>query len=108
VAMALASGTATLGGTTTVAAVNGVATFNAVTLTHPGSYTVAFTDGGLDSATSNTFTVTPAAASHLVITQQTSSTTAGQTLTSLQVAVEDQYDNVVTTDTSSVTIAVAS
>ena len=53
-----ASGGATLGGTTTVAAVNGVATFSDLTLSMPGTYTLTATDGSLTSATSTSFNIT--------------------------------------------------
>jgi hypothetical protein len=60
VTLAIGTGTtgATLGGTTTVAAVGGVATFNNLTLNAPGTYTLAATDGSLTSATSSPFNVT--------------------------------------------------
>jgi len=47
---------ATLGGTTTVSAANGVATFRYLTLNKPGNgYTLAASSPGLTSATSNAF-----------------------------------------------------
>ena len=59
---------ATLGGTLTVTAVGGVATFSGLTLDKPGSgYTLTATNDGLTSATSATFAVT---ADHLVVTAQ--------------------------------------
>jgi uncharacterized delta-60 repeat protein len=48
---------ATLGGTTTVAAINGVATFSDLTLPSAGNYTLAATDGTDIPATSTTFTI---------------------------------------------------
>ncbi|HEV3303374.1 MAG TPA: hypothetical protein VG055_27225, partial [Planctomycetaceae bacterium] len=61
VSLAIASGPAgaTLGGTLTVQAVNGVATFNNLALNLPGTYTLVATDGNLASAVSTTFYVTP-------------------------------------------------
>ena len=46
------------------------------------------------------FTVTPAAADHLLFLQQPTDTAAGQTLSPVTVAVVDQYGNVETDDTS--------
>jgi hypothetical protein len=49
-------GNATLGGTTTVNAVNGVATFNNLTLNEPDNgYTLTASSSGLTSSTSNSF-----------------------------------------------------
>jgi uncharacterized repeat protein (TIGR01451 family) len=60
VTLAIASGPAgaMLGGTTTVAAVNGVATFRNLTLNVPGTYTLTATGGTLTPDFSNPFTVT--------------------------------------------------
>ncbi len=107
VTVALASGNATLGGTMTLAATNGIATFSAVTLTKAGTYSLAFTDGLLSSATSGTFTITPTAATHLALTTPPTTSVAGANLP-VVVAVEDQYGNVVTGNSSNVTVALAS
>jgi uncharacterized repeat protein (TIGR03803 family) len=95
----------TLGGTTTVQAAGGIATFANLSITHSGSHSLSATDGSLTSATSNSFTINPSAASHLVVTQQPTTTTAGQTITATKVSIEDTYGNVVTTNTSSVTVS---
>jgi hypothetical protein len=47
-----------VGGTTTVAAVNGIATFSNLVFTTAGSYTLTAGSSGLTSATSNSFTIT--------------------------------------------------
>ncbi len=86
-------------GTTSVVASNGVATFNNLTITTPGSYTITTSDtthGTITAATTNSFTVTPAAENKLVITAQPSSITAGGTV-SVGVTIEDQYGNPITT-----------
>ena len=57
VTLSVASGPGTLGGTTTVAAVDGVATFNNLSLDTAGSYVLSATDGWFASATSNSFNV---------------------------------------------------
>jgi len=58
VVASIASGSGTLSGTTTVAAVNGVATFTNLKITGTGNHTLAFTPaGGLTAATSNTLNV---------------------------------------------------
>lgn len=103
VTISIASGPGTLGGTYTVAAVDGVATFSNLTLRTAGNYKLKTTDGSLSSATSSSFSVIAAAPSQLVFIQQPSDTTAGSTISpAITVEVEDQYGNLVSTDTSSV------
>ena len=71
VALASNPGGATLGGTLTVTASGGVATFSGLTLTKAASgYTLVVTSGGLGEGVTSAITVTPAAATQLVITQQ--------------------------------------
>ncbi|MEI8196523.1 MAG: hypothetical protein WCI73_11490, partial [Phycisphaerae bacterium] len=109
VMIALNSGSGTLSGTTTVAAVNGVATFSNLALTTTGVYTLVATDGTLTSTTSNSFTVNPATAVKLALLQQPTTTIAGQSIApAVTVNVQDQYGNLVTTDNSIVTMALNS
>jgi hypothetical protein len=106
----LSTGTFADGGTTeTTADVNGVATFAGLTIDTAGSYTLSATDGSLTGATSSAFTIDPAPASKLVITNEPSNTTAGTVISpAVTVAVEDQYGNVVSTDSSTVTVSLSS
>jgi hypothetical protein len=109
IAVASGPGGFAAGSTTSVAAVSGVAAFSNLILNTPGSYTVSVSDAGLTGATTGTITVSPAAASQLVLQQSPTSGTAGQALSpTVKVAVEDVFGNVLTTNTSTVTIAVAS
>src|SRR5262249_36008277 len=72
-------------------------------------YTLAASDGSLAGATSSAFTVTAAAAHHLAFGQQPSNATAGVTLSpAVTLQVLDPFNNLVTTDTSSVTVALGS
>ncbi len=97
-----------LGGTVTVAAVDGVATFSNLDLTTAGAYTLTAGDGSLTAATSNSFTIAPAAANHLAVVQQPSNITAGGVISpSVTIDVFDAYGNLVTGDTSNVTLALA-
>ena len=57
VTVAKASGSGTLSGTTTVNAVNGIATFSGLTITGSGAHTLAFNATGVTGATSNSITV---------------------------------------------------
>lgn len=105
VTIAAASGTGSPIGTLTVAASSGVATFSNLSLHIAGAHTLRVTDGSLTTATSNSITITPAAALALTITQGPTNSAAG-TLTTMTVAVEDQYGNVVASDNSNVTAAI--
>lgn len=107
VTLTLNGGTFNGGGNTATAIVsNGVATFNNLLVSAAGTYTLTATDGALSSATSSSFTV--AANAKLAITQQPTQTTAGVAIQpAVTVAVEDQGGNVVSTDTSTVTLTIS-
>ena len=111
VTLAVATGVPTvsaLGGTTSVAAVNGVATFSDLSIGTPGAYTLGATDGGLNAGQSGSFNITGPAA-QLEFLVEPSQTTAKDIITpGIQVAVEDALGHVIIDDTSSVTIGVAS
>src|SRR5207247_4618657 len=67
VALGANPGSATLSGTTTIAAANGVATFTGLSLDKTGTgYTLTAAAGGLTGATSTAFNVTASAAERLV------------------------------------------
>jgi subtilase family serine protease len=55
VTLAITGGAATLGGVTTVNAVNGVATFNDIIIPSAGTFTLNATDGSLNGAQSDSF-----------------------------------------------------
>ncbi len=100
--MALSSGTFA-GGTTSVNAANGVATFSALKITNAGNLTITASDtsrSGVSTATTNSINVSPAGEFKLAVTSQPVGVTAGGTI-SLGVSVEDQFGNVVTTGTGS-------
>jgi len=112
VTIAVASGPAGAGfngvSTTQVVAVNGVATFSNLILNTAGTYTFRATDGSLTSATTGSIAISAAAASKLAFTSVPTSGTAGQPLTAVKVKVQDIYGNTVTSNTSLVTMTVAS
>ena len=101
-------GGGTLGGTTSVNAVNGVATFGNLSINKTGTgYTLAASSTGLTGATSNAFNITPGAASKVVFSQQPTNTQAGSSITpAVTVQVEDANNNLVTTSTASITVAI--
>jgi len=115
VTVAITSGTGTAGavlnGTTTVSAVNGVATFSGLSINTAGTgYTLTATSGSLTSGVSSAFAITATTASKLAFTTEPSSSATGGTAFAQQptVTVEDQYGNTVTTSTASITLAITS
>ena len=101
-------GGATLGGTLTVTASGGVATFSGLTLTKAASgYTLVVSSSGVNSATTSAITVTPAAATQLAITKQPPASVRVNSSFGLQASIEDAYGNVVTSDTNAVSVAFA-
>ncbi len=98
-------------GTSTVGAAGGSASFSGLQITAAGTYTITATDattGTVTQATTNSFTVSPAAANKLVFTTTPANSTGGIAFpTQPQVTVEDQFSNVVTTDSSTVTLKIA-
>ena len=110
VTVALASNPsgAALGGTLTATASNGVATFSGLTLNKAASgYTLVVSGSGLGEGVTNAISVTPAAATQLVITQQPPATVKVSSGFGFQASIEDQYGNVVTTATNTVKVAFA-
>jgi hypothetical protein len=112
VTLTIASGPtgASIGGVTTVQAVNGIATFTDLTLATAGHYTLLASDGSLTTAVTKAFTITAdVAATHLVITQTPTTAVAGEILTGpLIVELEDPYGNLVSGHPSRVSVAIAS
>ena len=98
----------TLGGTATVAAVGGVATFSTLSINKVGTgYTLTAVDGSLGGSTSTGFNITPAAADHLAFLQQPTTAVAGVAISpAVTVEVLDAFGNLVTFDTSNVTMAI--
>jgi hypothetical protein len=99
---------ATLAGTTTAAAVAGVAIFSNLSIDRSGTYTLVATAPGLTEATSAPFTVPlDACWSRLVFTVQPSNTAAGAVITPpLQVCAIDGFGNTATWFVGNVTIAI--
>jgi len=94
VTVTLSSGTFEGGSATaTSAASGGVATFSTLKIDTAGSYTLKATDGSLSSASSSSITVTPAAASTLIVAGFPSPTTAG-IAGNFTVTLKDPYGNI--------------
>src|SRR6266542_724684 len=98
---------ATLSGTTTLAAIGGVATFSSLSIDHVGSYTLSATAAGLAGAASAPFDIVPSIPIRLVFTAQPSTWTAGVTVTpAIQVTAQDASGNAVPAFTGDVTLAI--
>jgi len=96
----------TLGGTTGIPAINGVATFTGVTISGNGANRVlTATSTGLTLATSNPFSVTAyGTASNLTFSQQPSDTISGSIISpAVTIRVTDQYGNPVSNTAVSIT-----
>ncbi len=101
-------GNGTLAGTTSVAAVNGVATFSNLSINSAGTgYTISAGSPILAGATTLPFAVAAAPASKLAFTGQPSSALPGAVITpAVAVSIQDQSGNLVTTATHSITVAI--
>jgi WD40 repeat protein len=108
VAIGANPGGGTLTGMTMVQAVNGVATFNNLSIQKAGTgYTLTATSGALKGAASAAFAIAPAAPGALSFVVQPSSATAGAALSpAVAVAVRDTFGNTVTGATSAVSVAI--
>ncbi len=107
VAVALTNnpGGATLGGTLTATAQNGVASFSDLTLDKVGvGYTLFVSTSSVGGATTDAFDVTPAAATQLILTSQPPSDVVAGSPFGLTVAAEDPYGNVDTNFVGSMTV----
>src|SRR5205823_1731636 len=109
VTMALGAnpGSGTLSGTTTVAAVAGVATFPGLSINKVGTgYTLTANSGSLSGTTSTPFNITAGAATQLSFSVQPSNTVAGAAITpAMQVTALDGQGNTATGFTGNVTMA---
>src|SRR5439155_26567064 len=108
VTLSLSSGTGTLGGTTNATTDSaGLATFNSLSIEASGSKTLTASSGSLTPLASSLFTISPAAASKLVIQTQPSATATAAVNFAQQpvILIEDQFGNVLTSDNSTVVTA---
>ncbi len=92
--LASGPGVPTLGGTVTLTAVNGIATFSGLTLTQPGSYALSVTSPGQLSVITSPVNVEAAPATQLVVTVQPPAAVTVGAGFSFTVAAEDAYGNI--------------
>ncbi len=101
-------GGATLSGTTTVAAVGGIASFTGLTITNAAAgYTLVANASGLTAATTGAFTISAGPATVLTFTTQPASVAAGAAITAV-VTARDQYGNTAASFAANVTMTIAS
>jgi hypothetical protein len=99
-------GSGTLGGTTTKAAVAGLATFNNISIDNAGvGYTLDATSS-LPTVTSDPFDITASTANHLVFTAQPTTTTAGQTISTVTLEARDASNALLSGFTGNVTVQI--
>jgi hypothetical protein len=101
------AGAAVIGGTLTVTAVGGIATFTNINIDLINNgYTFDFTSGVLTNATSTAFNITQAPATQVAFIQEPSNTIAGENITSaMTVEIQDANGNVVSNSTDNVILA---
>src|SRR5205807_1972141 len=101
VALGTSPGGSTLSGTTTVAAVDGVASFGDWSANRTATgYTLTASGGGLGPVTSSAFDITPGTATRLAFTQQPTNTVAGRAISpAVQLSALDPAGNLVPTFT---------
>jgi hypothetical protein len=99
---------ATLGGTTTVNAIAGIATFGGLVVDKVGSgFVLTAAASGLTSVTSSPFAIAVGSATKLVFGGQPNDAIAGASVGTLTVAVQDVGGNPVTTFTGAVSLGFA-
>ncbi|MFN8529737.1 MAG: SdrD B-like domain-containing protein, partial [Anaerolineae bacterium] len=98
----------TLNGTLTLTVVNGVATFNNLSINEAGvGYTLTASAAGLTGATSNAFNISPAAPTQLLFVQQPSNTVVNSTISpAVTVQIVDVYGNTVPLGGQPITLAI--
>ena len=108
VALATNPGTATLGGTKTVAAVAGVATFTDLTVDKIGTgYTLQASSGTLTAATSAAFNILPGPAAKLAFTVQPATpVVAGSMFTTVTVTAQDLGGNTSSGFTNNIVVVI--
>ncbi len=107
ISQASGPGGATLSGTNPLNAVSGLVTFT-LSLDKAGTYTLQAVSSPLTSTTSNSFIISPAAATHLAFTSQPGGSTVNAALSAAPVvAVMDTFNNIVTAYSGSITLTIA-
>jgi hypothetical protein len=101
---------ATLAGTTSVNAVNGIATFSGLSIASEGDYSIFASATGKAPVVSNDFSVTvgPQTATSLAVTQEPGPAWQFGVMPPMRVSVLDQFGNVVVTDSSNIGVSILS
>ena len=103
VVLAIASGTGSLDGTSTVAASNGLATFSNMNIDEAGNFTLSAASTGLTTDTSASFTISAGAATNVNFIQEPTNATAGVDFTpTITAEIVDAFGNRVNVTTEGV------
>ncbi len=95
------------GGTTTLATVNGVASFEGLSFEQAGDYTLTAISSGLLWDISHPFSITPGPANKLSFIEEPKDGKAGEALApSPKVAIQDKYGNTATNSSDKVTLVI--
>lgn len=107
IAITLASSTSTLKGTTTVNAINGVASFSGLFMEQAGaSYTITATSAALTQAVSSSYAITAATAVAVAFTSPPANDTAGSPL-GVVARIRDRFGNTVPSPSALVRLRVS-
>jgi len=109
VTLTLDGGIFASGSTTTAVVSGGVATFSNLKIDATGNYSLSAGDGAMTGVMSGIFNISAAAAAKLAFSVQPGNAVAGVAIApAVVVKVEDAYGNMVTSDTSTVTLGLSS
>ena len=97
---------ATLGGTASVAASDGIATFSDLTIDHAGTYTLDASSDAPIGATSLSFTITAASPDHLAFVGSPADASAGGVIGNVAVGIYDEFGNL-TDSTATVDVVIS-
>jgi hypothetical protein len=105
----IASGSGTLSGTTTIAAVSGVATYtNLAIVGTSGNFTLRFTPSGLTSVDSSSFALSFGTATKVAITRASAGTQRNTAFTTQpQITIRDSGNNTVASSTASISASIS-
>jgi uncharacterized repeat protein (TIGR03803 family) len=107
VALGMNTNGATLSGTLSESAVNGVASFGNLSVNNSGTFTLTASDGSLTGATSSSFLVGGKPAKLVFVQEPTGAGIGAAISPAVTVDVEDSNGNLVTSDSSTVTLSIA-
>jgi Tol biopolymer transport system component len=97
-----------LSGTLTRTAASGIATFDNISINKSGTFTLQATSSGLSRAASDTFNINAGPPAKLAFSVQPTDSSPDTPISLIQVIVQDNFGNLVTNATNSVTLSLGS